>query len=269
MTIRTRDGWCWSLAALMLVSLVWPATADARRRRQPVTGDLAIEALTIGAKVYIDGKLIGKTPFDKPVKLKPGKHKLKATKFGFSSLELDFSIRARRKTDLMVDLVPYSGLVKFTANIKGAEVYVDGKLLGHTPLIKTVGIGDHKVMLVQEGYNDFSAKLNVKAGEKHFVDGVMTPFQDFSPEVLAIKKAQEEEAQRKKDEAARIELAAAQPAPVPVTPWYDQFYEKWWFWTAVGAVVVTAVAVPVATSTGGGQSGLKAHDSPIDPIRLP
>ena len=265
-----RDGWKVGLMALLVVGFCWPDSADGKRRRRARKGKLAIEALTMGAKVYIDNKLIGKTPFEKPILLRAGKHKLKATKFGFSSLELDFVIRARRTTDLMVDLVPHSGLVKFTCNVEGVEVYVDGKMLGNTPLIKTVPIGDHKVMLVREGYNDFSAELNVKAGEKHFIEGVMTPFQDFSPEVLAIKKAQEEEAKRKQEEAAQIELAASQPAVAPAPAWYDGFYEKWWFWTAVGAVVATAVVVPVGMELSGGtQSGLKAHDSPVDPIRLP
>ena len=253
----------------LLAATAWPGIADARR---PAMGTLIIESMTDGAKVYLDGKQIGKTPFAKPIPVRVGQHKLKATKFGYAELELEFKMRARRKTTLTVDLVPHSGLVRFTCNIDAAEIYLDGKLLGHTPLIKTVGLGDHKVMIVREGYNDFSAEINVKAGEKHFVDGVLTLFQDFSPEVLALKKAQEEEAQRRKELAARIEASPALGGPAAVEPaaaWYDRFYEKWWFWTAVGAVVLTAVVVPVATTVSTEQAGLNAHASPVDPIRLP
>jgi len=253
--------------SLLALSFVLPSSADARRRRSH-KGTLAIESMTDGAKVYVDGKMIGKTPFAKPIRLDPGTHKLKATKFGYSTMELEFTIKSRRQTDMMVDLIPHSGLVRFTCNIESAEVYVDNKLMGHTPLVKTVPMGDHEIMIVKEGHNDFAAQLNVKAGEKHFVEGVLTPFQ-YSPEVLAIKKKEEDRA----EELAAAELE--QPSPTgpsevePVPAWYDGWYEKWWVWAIAGAVVVTAVAIPVAATSGGEQPGLNAHDSPIDPVHLP
>ena len=262
-------AWLRPLLALLALSFVLPAPADARKRRKP-SGHLVIESMNDGVKVYVDGKMVGKTPFEMPLPVRVGKHKLKATKFGFSSLEIDIKIRNRRSTEVMIDLVPHSGLVKFTCNVETVEVYVDGKLLGHAPLIKNVPLGDHEVMLVKDGYNDFSTKLNVKAGEKHFVEGVLTPFQDFSPEVLAMKKAQEEKKQFQAEAAAKV-AAAPNDSVVEAAPvWYEGLHERWWFWTAVGAVVLTAVVVPVAvTQTGGEQSGLSAHHSPVDPINLP
>jgi hypothetical protein len=264
-----RIAWLKPLLAVLALTFVLPAPADAKKRRKRV-GHLVIESMTDGAKVYVDGKLLGKTPFEMPLPIRAGKHKLKATKFGFSSLELDIKIRNRRSTEVMIDLVPHSGLVKFTCNVETVEVYVDGKLLGNAPLIKNVPLGDHEVMLVKDGYNDFSTKLNVKAGEKHFVEGVLTPFLDFSPEVLAMKKAQEEERQYQAEAAAKVAANPSGPLVDPAPAWYEGLHERWWFWTAVGAVVVTAVVVPVAaTQTGGEQSGLSSHDSPIDPIKLP
>ncbi|MBN2493798.1 MAG: PEGA domain-containing protein [Deltaproteobacteria bacterium] len=246
------------------LALLIPAQADARGRRRSAKGSLVIQSMLDGAKVYVDGKLIGKTPFDKPVQLRPGKHKLKATKPGFSTLELDFTIRPRRKLDMMVDLIPYSGLVKFSCNVDKAEVYVDGNFLGRTPLIQDVPVGDHKVQIVLEGHNDFITEINVKAGEKHFVEGVLTTYKDFSPEVLAMqaeakRKAEEEKKaadallaeQAKKDKEEQL---AAAPA------WYDEWYKQWWIWTVAGAVLVTVVTVPLAVSSGGEQSGLNAHE---------
>jgi hypothetical protein len=242
----------WSTAALAVLMLL-ALDAFARGRK----GYLVIDSMTEGAKVYVDGKLVGKTPFDKPIPLRPGKHKLKATKAGHSTLELNFKIRARKKTEMMVELLPFSGLVKFTANIDGAEVYVDNKLLGHTPLIRDVVAGDHKVLILKEGYNDFASDINVKAGEKMFVEGRLTPFKDISPEVLAMAKAQEEKQQQ--EEALARELAetgTVEAAP----PWYAGLHKKWWVWAIAGAVVVTAVTVPLAMSGGGEQGGLHRHD---------
>jgi hypothetical protein len=165
-----------------------------------------------------------------------------------------------------VELLPFSGLVKFSANVEGAEVYVDNKLLGHTPLIRDVVAGDHQVLILKEGYNDFATDINVKAGEKMFVEGRLTPFKDFSPEVLAIAKAQEEK--KKEEEALARELAEAE-AVAAAPPWYADLYKKWWVWAIAGAVVVTAVTVPLALSAGGEQAGLHRHeDSPYTIIDI-
>lgn len=245
----------WITAALAVLTLL-PLDASARGRR----GQLVIDSMTDGAKVYVDGKLIGKTPVSKPVSLKPGKHKLKATKAGYSTLEIEFTIRARKKTEMMVELLPFSGLVKFSANVDGAEVYVDNQLLGHTPLIRDLVAGDHKVLILKEGYNDFATGINVKAGEKMFVEGKLTPFKDLSPEVLAIAKAQKKKKQE--DEALALELVEAE-AVAAAPPWYADLYKQWWVWAIAGAVVVTAVTVPLALSSGGDQAGLHRHeDSP-------
>jgi hypothetical protein len=242
----------WSTVALAVLMLL--ATDALARGRK---GHLVIDSMTEGAKVYVDGKLVGKTPIEKPIPLRPGKHRLKATKAGHSTLEMQFKIRARKKTEMMVELLPFSGLVKFSANIDGAEVYVDNKLIGHTPLIRDVVAGDHKVLILKEGYNDFESDINVKAGEKMFVEGSLTPFKDISPEVLAMAKAEEEK--KKQEEALARELAeTGTVATAP--PWYADLYKKWWVWAIAGAVVVTAVTIPLAMSGGGEQAGLHRHD---------
>ena len=242
----------WITAALAVLMLL-PIDAGARGRK----GLLVIDSMTDGAKVYVDGKLVGKTPILKPIPLKPGKHKLKATKAGHSTLELNFTVKARKKIEMMVELLPFSGLVKFSANVEGAEVYVDNSMIGHTPLIRDVVAGDHRVLILKEGFNDYEFDINVKAGEKMFVEGNLTPFKDLSPEVLAIAKAQEE---KKKEEEAlareltEVETVAAAPA------WYADLYKQWWVWAVAGAVVVTAVTIPLALSSGGDQAGLHRHD---------
>ncbi|MBW1810754.1 MAG: PEGA domain-containing protein [Deltaproteobacteria bacterium] len=249
-----------------LILFVFQPEASARKRRY---GKLVINSMTDGTKVYIDGKLKGKTPFDKPIKLRVGKHKLKATKAGYSTLNMPFKIRSRKKTEVHVDLLPFSGLVKITSNLEGAEVYVDNKLLGHTPLIRDLVVGDHKIMILKEGYNDFATEINVKAGEKHFVEGVLTLFRDFSPEVLAIAAAQKKKAEQDaKDQSLQAELAhMTKTQPVaPAQSWYTDLHKQWWVWAIAGAIVVTAVTVPLAT-TGGEQSGLNDHN-PAATIQL-
>jgi len=245
----------------VFISLMLLAFGPGASARKPRYGKLVINSMTDGTKVYIDGKLKGKTPFKKPIRLRTGKHKLKATKAGYSTLEMPFRIRSRKKTEVHVDLLPFSGLVKITSNLEGAEVYVDNKLLGHTPVIRDVLVGDHKIMILKEGYNDFATDINVKAGEKHFVEGVLTPFRDFSPEVLAIAEAQKKKAEQDaKDKSLQAELAkVTEVQPIePAASWYTDLHKQWWVWAIAGAVVVTAVTVPLVTMDSQ-QSGLSEH----------
>ena len=228
-------------------ALTWSATATAKK---PRAGKVKIQAMTAGIKVYIDGKLRGNTPFTKAIRIRSGSHKLKATKAGYSTMELRFKVPAGRKIDLHVDLLPFSGLVKFTTNIDGVEVYVDEHLVGHTPLIRDVVVGDHKISFVLEGYNDFTKTINVKAGQKHFIEGKVTPFTDFSPEGLAAQQEQARILALPKAPLPGPEIAAPALAPA----WYN----KWWVWTIAGALITTAVTVPFLLGPGD-QAGSNDH----------
>lgn len=259
--MNTRKLLIGTIAVFWLVAGLHPA-ASARRRRQ---GTLVLQTMTEGARVYVDGKFVGKTPLPKPIRLRPGRHELKATKSGFSTMELQFKIRPGRRTELPLELLPYSGLVKFTCNVEEAEVYVDNKMVGHAPLIRNVVVGDHQVLILKEGYNDFEMVINVKAGKKHFVEANLTPYEGISPEVAALaeahRKKQEQARKLEQAELNRPELTATRPVEEP-PPWYANLHKKWWVWTIAGAVVVTAVTLPL-TLSGSGQSGLHDHDDTL------
>ncbi len=259
--LMTRPSFSYLVASLVAFTFIMTPPADARRRRRTRArvGYVSIESLTDKARVYIDGKYIGKTPFEKKLKFRPGKHKLKATKPGFMSSEMPFTIRRGRTTNLTIDLLPSSGFVKFDCNIEGAEVYLDGKLLGNTPLIKDIPLGEHVVTITKETYNDFTTQLVVTTGKKAFINGKLTPYNDLTPEALAIKREKQEKERQAAEAKTRLE-ESVHVQPVDEAHWYDDWYEKWWFWTAVGVVVVTSVAVPVATSSGGPQAGLNDHE---------
>jgi hypothetical protein len=52
----------------------------------------------------------------------------------------------------------------------GAKVYLDGKLMGDTPLsLQTVAVGEHAVRLEREGYRRWLSSVRVVASEQNRV----------------------------------------------------------------------------------------------------
>jgi hypothetical protein len=64
----------------------------------------------------------------------------------------------------------FSGALSIDSKPTGAKVFLDGKLVGTTPLVlPQVGAGSHAVRLEQEGYRRWTSSVRVVAGEKNRV----------------------------------------------------------------------------------------------------
>lgn len=202
--------------AALLVGLVVGASAPAGAApRGGNTGVLVLSSQTEGAEVFVDGKLVGKTPLAEPITLKPGKYTLKMTKRGHTEYIDVFTIRARKETKLDIDLLPVAGILRITANVQPARVFVDGKFVGETPLETEVSPGARTLKLTKGGYKELVKKVEVVAGQPQNLD-------------LTLE-----------------ELPADQNPFRPPPPRALKWYEKWWVW-AVIAGSATALALVVA-----------------------
>ena len=184
--------------------------------RPPTTeGSLVLLSQTEGAEVFIEGKLVGKVPLSGPISLKPGKYTLKMTKRGYTEYIDVFTIRPRKRTRLDIDLLPVAGVVRVTANVTGARLFVDGKYTGDTPLEVDVPPGLHTLKLAKGGFREAEKKIEVIAGKEMNLDLVL---EELPPEQNPFKS----------------------PPPRP-----PRWYERWWVW-AVVAGGATAVALAIA-----------------------
>ena len=122
--------------------------------------------------------------------------------------------------------------------VRGAVVSVDGHEVGRTPLEHALYLdpGDHTLRVARAGQALFQRTLSM-------VNGGHT--------ILSIPLRLES---RRSPAAPVITPLAPAPRPRP-------FYKKWWFWTAVGAVVAGAVVGGVVASQTGGSDWVPVGDS--------
>ncbi len=176
-------------------------------------GGVTVMSTTNGATVFVDGKDVGKIPMEDSIVLLPGQHTIKVTLRGCGDYLDTFEIAPGQEMELEIDLVPFAGIVRIDTKAPGATVKVDGKVEGVTPFDKDIAVGKRTIMVSALGFKDEVRTVDIRAGETH---------------TLAFELK----------ELPKPDSASA-------------FYEKWWFWTIVGAAGAGA-ATAIALTAGGG-----------------
>jgi hypothetical protein len=155
--------------------------ADATRAGRTDTGSglgrLLVRSTPAGARVSIDGRDAGVTPA--VVRdLARGSHSVRVTRDGYVAEERRIVITPRREAvSITVPLSPavatngrFVGDLTVQSRPTGAKVFLDGKLIGMTPLsIPSVRAGEHAVRLEYDGYRRWSSVVRVVANEANRV----------------------------------------------------------------------------------------------------
>lgn len=125
-----------------------------------------------GARVQIDGVDIGTTPLtDVPVE--PGPHNLTISQDRYLDHSTTIEIEGRQvEQSFSAELKPAWADVAFTTSPPGADVLVDGELLGTTPLTAEIIQGRRDVILKLNGHKAWQDDLDIIAGEDFSVPEV-------------------------------------------------------------------------------------------------
>jgi hypothetical protein len=109
----------------------------------------------------------------------------------------------------VTSLFPTTGVLTINVDQPGAAIFLDGEQVGTSPLepLPEVEGGARELLVSLEGFLDFEQTVEVEAGGETVVHVTLTP--------------------RPPEEA---------PLPAQAPP----VWRRWWFWTAIGAVVVGA-----------------------------
>jgi len=150
----------------------------------PPAGRLVVRSTPGGARVLVDGRDVGRTPVTLR-ELDRGTYAVRISRDGYQPQERRVSITAARPSRSITVALTTDGAVppaapavteRGTAPLRvesrpsGARVFLDGKLVGTTPLsVAEVGAGEHAVRLELEGYKPWTFSARILAGEPNRV----------------------------------------------------------------------------------------------------
>jgi len=123
---------------------------------------LTVNSTPRGAMVYIDGIFKGITPVSTPIT--PGYHSVRLVLEGY--LDYQDSIRVTGDTNLNISLQIGEGSLVVFSEPSSADVYVDDKYYGRTPItIQKIPAGKRMVTVRLSGYADWSDEVVIEPGK--------------------------------------------------------------------------------------------------------
>jgi hypothetical protein len=171
-------------------------TREAARGQQPVDPSTAVGRLLVrstpdAAQVFVDGHDEGPTPATIRG-LARGPHRVRVVRDGYEAIERTVTITAGQPAlSISLDLEPSrpesrgpesrgavsqpaagstEGALDVESLPPGAQVYLDGRLLGTTPFVSTnVGAGMHALRLEHRGYRGWQSSVLIVRGERNHV----------------------------------------------------------------------------------------------------
>ena len=115
--------------------------------------------------VYVDGVYYGLTP-RKVTGVSPGIRTVKMTKEGYADFFDQVLVTTSGIKMVMATLSPATGSIRLNSIPPHADVYLDSTLVGTTPMTITgVSPGAHTLVLMKEGYRDYSTGITITDGE--------------------------------------------------------------------------------------------------------
>lgn len=133
----------------------------------PKTGVLWILSVPDGAEVFVNNVFKGVTPL-RLDNINAGSYSVKLVLTGYETQTKTINVvggQTTKQTFTLKKLSSKPGTLKITTVPEGAEVYIDGILVGISNNSFTLSEGTHKVLVRLEGYQDYVVTITVKSGE--------------------------------------------------------------------------------------------------------
>jgi len=123
---------------------------------------LIVQSVPDGANVYLDETLLAdKTPLEISG-LAEGKHSLRIEKTNHFDYKKTLYLNAGQQTTIKAELTSRKGSLFITSVPNAADIYLDGKYQGRTPLkLTSMPTGPYQLKLSMDGYQDYMRTVEV------------------------------------------------------------------------------------------------------------
>lgn len=172
-----------------------------------------ITASPASVTVYLDNENVGVAPLTLDA-VAAGRHALRFEKSGYATAYRVFQVDVGQKLELSANLSGEGGGLKVKTRVPGADVYLEGNLLGKTPfsIERQIQPGQYSLRITQQGFADHIQPVIIEPGRSTKVNA----------ELVSLE-------------------GGTQPIPVHGGTQIDEpITQKWWFWTIVGGAVIAA-----------------------------
>ena len=209
----------------------------------PSKGDLVLKfapgAAPRRAKVTIDDREIGTLPIGTQ-SLSAGEHTVAIRAPGHVTWTKKVTVLANKPTEVPVTLEANAALVSVAADTNGAQVLINGKLMGTAPLEDLeLPPGATTITVRREGYKDSTQTLKLVAGKEYPISVKLgLPVTAPTEPIATTDRPENRDLLPPPNETVGLGTTLEESPPI---------YTRWYFWA--GAVAVVA-AVAVGTAVG-------------------
>lgn len=127
------------------------------------TGTVKVVSPEPEAEVAIDGAVVGPVPQQK--ELDAGDHFIVVRKAGFADFEKKVRVESGKELTITAKLRAVGG-IKVVSNPSGADVLMDGQVVGQTPYTKPdVDIGEYGIIVRYADHYDFEGQVKIEGGK--------------------------------------------------------------------------------------------------------
>lgn len=123
---------------------------------------VAVKTNVKNAKLYIDGKFIGKTPL--ATQLEPKSYRFELKKKGYSTTKKSITINSKNK-NISLNLEKILHHLVIESNEKDVNVFINEDLKGKTPLTIEVPTGKLNLKLVKSGFTTIETVEDISRGK--------------------------------------------------------------------------------------------------------
>ncbi len=128
---------------------------------QAKTGVVVITANVDGFNLFVNDSQVS-DPY-KPLVLPLGQYKIRVEKQGYHTWESDIALsEPSKEVNVLLEEEIKMGELLLATNPSGGDVYVDGQLVGASPIQATLPYGEHRIMVKKDGYEDFSGPVIIE-----------------------------------------------------------------------------------------------------------